>query len=46
MVKISLNETTWQYDVTLNGIVYTSCNTIEDARREATTAMRQLRYGL
>jgi hypothetical protein len=46
MVRIDFSEKTWRYVVTLNGVVYTSCDTLQDAEREAKTAMHELRYGL
>lgn len=43
MVKIARHEDSWI--VTLNGVLYTSCGTIQDAEMEAKTLRRNLRYG-
>lgn len=43
MIEITEDKDGWI--VTLNGTIYTSCDTIEDARREANMLRKNLRYG-
>lgn len=43
MVKII--ETGFQFEVTLNGLRYTICDSMEEARREANMLRKELRVG-